>query len=281
MQFQQVEEQVVVHEPEVGKVRGLRLLSLERVPEEVVKQLIAFLVEAEGQLRRIHQLHNLHKNSLLNLLEFRLLLFLKLHGQALLHTKRGLPINLLKLCPLGDLLTPIEEDPLALAELLLEDELAGDEHLAGDDDAEEGALAEHVPALAHQLVQLQDFLLDAVEQSVVLALPHLLVPEEVTVKLLQEREEVLPELVQFFVHLGPEEDVAAAEAHQLAVVVVLRLGAVSKAVLPLRLLVEVEEAVVDDIVDDLVLIIEFSLRGLQQEGLGLRIRDLLKKVGHL
>lgn len=105
--------------------------------------------------------------------------------------------------------------------------------------------------------------------------------EEVTVKLLQKGEQVLAEFVQFFVHLGPEEDVVAAEADQLALAVIFCLGAVSKAVLPLRLLVEVEEAVVDDIVDDLVLIIELSLRGLEEEGLGLRIGDLLKKVVHL
>lgn len=105
--------------------------------------------------------------------------------------------------------------------------------------------------------------------------------KEVTVKLLQKWEKVLPEFIEFFVHLGPQKDIIATEADQLPLVVILRLRAVSKVVVPKRLLVEVEEAVINDIVDDLVLIIEFSLRSPEKEGLGLRIGNFLKKVVHL
>jgi hypothetical protein len=195
VQLHQCAEKIVVHEPEIWEVTHLRLLSLEGAAEEVVEQLVPLLVTASESGEWLCQSDDFGWNGFLHLATLHLLFLLELHRQTLLHAEAGLAVDLFELLPLGDLLAAVEERVLALPELLLEDELARQEQFAQQDHAEKtGLTAEDLGVLADALVQLQDLLLDAVAEGVVLGLFGTLVAQQVPVELLEQREQAAAEL---------------------------------------------------------------------------------------
>ena len=242
-------------------------MALEGAFEEVVQQLVALLV-SHWVGPGLGYLGQLYVDRFL-FFRLGLLLFQEFDWQALSHTKRGFSVDVLKLWRLADLLALAEKLEFALPKLLLKGELAANPEFANDDEIQEGVIhPEELAVLVHELVQPQNLFSDFVAQRLVLRPPHLLVSQQISVELLEHREQVPPELKQVLVHFGPEEDVGASQRLHL-------LMAGMATVLPEGAC----EAVIHDVGDDFVLLVELSLLGFQEVRPGFGLGDLLQYVG--
>ena len=125
---------MIIHHPVIWKIVGLRLLSFEDIPKEVIKQLIPHLVDRSGD-PRLSNLSNLTLNDIF-LLILQLIFLLKLVGLIFLHTGLSFPINVLKLGSVVYLLAQGKQLGFAFPELFFEDQNVAEEKLAGYDDVD-------------------------------------------------------------------------------------------------------------------------------------------------
>ena len=115
-----------------------------------------------------YKLYYLKWNTFLNLFGFTILLIFKFHGKSFLNTKRGLPINFLKLIFFNNLLKFIKKSPFTFSKLFLKYKFASYKYFANYDNSEEGILMiEHLALLGHILIKFINLFLDFIEQKII------------------------------------------------------------------------------------------------------------------